>query len=69
METFYVDVGEEPAGLDFALQPAPPAPVGGVVAPRSKLEVVAPYLTLAGLIVVVFAVVRLRKDARPDIQP
>ncbi|MEM4250954.1 MAG: DUF11 domain-containing protein, partial [Candidatus Bathyarchaeia archaeon] len=42
--------------------PAPtPRPVGGVVAPANKLEILAPYLTLAGLVTVMSAVVVFRK--------
>jgi hypothetical protein len=34
-----------------------PAPVGGVASPINKLEVIAPYLVLAGLIITVSAIV------------
>jgi hypothetical protein len=41
-----------------------PAPVGGVVLPTSKLEVVAPFVALVGLVAVVsaIAVVKRRRD-------
>lgn len=65
----------EPAagGGTFAIDPEPfevtvnqieSAPVGGVVARISKLEIIAPYLALAGLIVIVSTVyvIRRRKD-------
>lgn len=44
------------------ITPTPtPKPVGGVVTPVNKLEVLAPYLALAGLIVAVSAVVIVRR--------
>jgi Tol biopolymer transport system component len=42
-------------------QPLFPNPVGGVVLPTSKLEIVAPFAALAGLIVAVSAVVAVKK--------
>lgn len=49
---------------DQSPQPVEPAPVGGVVTPIKKLEIVTPYLALAGLIVAVSTVyiIRRRKD-------
>jgi len=49
-------------GPDF--QRLPGRPVGGVVLPTSKLEIVAPFAALAGLVVAVSAVVvvKRRKD-------
>jgi hypothetical protein len=38
-----------------------PAPVGGVVLPTSKLEIVAPLAALAGLLIAVSAVVAVEK--------
>jgi len=38
-----------------------PAPVGGVVIPTNKLEILTPYLALAGLIVAVSAVVAVKR--------
>jgi len=48
---------------DFApnWQPLPANPVGGVVMPTSKLEIVAPFAALAGLIVAVSAVVAVKR--------
>jgi LPXTG-motif cell wall-anchored protein len=44
--------------------PVPPRPVGGSVMPTNKLEIMAPFLALAGLVAVVSAVVvvKRRKD-------
>jgi hypothetical protein len=39
----------------------PEGPVGGVVLPMGKLEIVVPFLALAGLIVAVSAVVAVKK--------
>ncbi|MCX6660729.1 MAG: hypothetical protein NTX81_10245 [Candidatus Bathyarchaeota archaeon] len=38
-----------------------PRPVGGVVTPTNKLDIVAPFAALAGLIVAVSAVVVVKK--------
>lgn len=38
-----------------------PRPVGGLVMPANKLEVLAPYLALAGLVAAVSAVVVVRR--------
>jgi TolB protein len=45
-------------------QPIPPNPVGGVTSPPNKLEILTPYLALAGLIAVVSSVyvIKKRKD-------
>lgn len=42
-----------------------PRPVGGIVAPVNKLDLLAPYLALIGLIAVVstVAVIRRRREA------
>jgi len=36
-------------------------PVGGVVVPTNKLEILTPYLALAGLVAIASAVVAVRK--------
>jgi hypothetical protein len=38
-----------------------PKPVGGLVMPTNKLEIITPFLALAGLIVAVSAVVVVKK--------
>ena len=42
----------------------PAAPVGGVVLPTNKLEIVAPFAALAGLVVAVSAVVAVKKRSK-----
>jgi hypothetical protein len=42
-------------------QPIPLRPVGGIVMPTNKLEILTPYLALTGLIIAVSAVVVIRK--------
>jgi dipeptidyl aminopeptidase/acylaminoacyl peptidase len=42
-------------------QPLPARPVGGVTLPTNKLEILTPYLALAGLVAAVSAVVVVRK--------
>jgi Tol biopolymer transport system component len=42
-------------------QPLPARPVGGVLLPTSKLDIVAPFAALAGLIAVVSAVVAVKR--------
>jgi Tol biopolymer transport system component len=42
-------------------QPIPPRPVGGVVIPTNKLEILTPYLALAGLAAAVSAVVVVKR--------
>jgi len=37
------------------------APIGGVVTPTNKLEVLTPYIALAGLVVAVSVVVAVKK--------
>jgi hypothetical protein len=44
-----------------AVYPVIPAPVGGVVTPVNKLEILTPYIALAGLIVAVSTVYVMRK--------
>jgi hypothetical protein len=50
--------------IAVVLLPGTKAPVGGVVMPTNKLDMVAPFAALAGLIVAVSAVVivKRRKD-------
>jgi hypothetical protein len=54
--------GATPFGV--AIIPIPSGPVGGVVMPTDKLKILTPYLTLAGLVMSVSAVlvVRRRRD-------
>ncbi len=55
--------GSGPQGV--AVYPVIPAPVGGVVTPVNKLEILAPYLALAGLVAAVtaaFTIKKRRKD-------
>ncbi|MEM3489348.1 MAG: hypothetical protein QXI59_07400 [Candidatus Bathyarchaeia archaeon] len=55
-----VDLGPSEATWNTrTVAPAPtptPRPVGGIVAPANKLEILAPYLALAGLVTVISAV-------------
>ncbi len=44
-----------------AVYPVIPAPVGGVVTPVNKLEILMPYLALAGLVAAVTAAFTIRK--------
>jgi hypothetical protein len=41
-----------------------PRPVGGIMVPTNKLEILTPYLVLAALIAVVSAIVVVRKRSR-----
>jgi len=50
--------GYDPYGVAIAFLPSP---VGGVVVPTNKLELLTPYLALAGLIVAVSAVIVAKK--------
>jgi len=43
--------------VTVTIQQVEPAPVGGVASPINKLEIIAPYLALAGLIIAVSAIV------------
>ena len=61
--------GASPAGVAVVPEQATPTtqtpiPVGGVVMPTSKLELLAPFLALAGLIVAVSAVVAVKKRSK-----
>jgi Tol biopolymer transport system component len=58
-----ITAGQPNSDTDFApnWQPLFPNPVGGVVMPTSKLEIVAPFAALAGLIVAVSAVVAVKR--------
>jgi hypothetical protein len=51
-------------GVDGFINQIEPAPVGGIVAPIKKLEIVTPYLALAGLLAAISTVyiVKRRKD-------
>ncbi|MEE9459422.1 MAG: hypothetical protein V3V84_06660 [Candidatus Bathyarchaeia archaeon] len=51
--------GSGPQGV--AVYPVIPAPVGGVVTPVNKLEILAPYLALAGLVAAVTAALTIKK--------
>jgi hypothetical protein len=42
----------------------PPNPVGGIVMPTNKLEILTPYLALAGLIIAVSAVVVIKRRSK-----
>ncbi len=59
------NAGQGPTGIDplgvAVWRIVEPHPVGGVVMPVSKLELLAPYLALAGLIGAITATVTLRK--------
>jgi len=50
-----------PTGVAFRGEPPARPPVGGIVMPTNKLEILAPYLALAGLIAAVSAVVVVKK--------
>ena len=43
---------------------APDAPVGGIVTPTNKLEILTPYVALAGLIAIVSAVTMVKRRTR-----
>jgi hypothetical protein len=51
----------EPQTVEVRIQQVEPAPVGGVVIPINSLKILAPYLTLAGLIIAVSTVYVLKK--------
>ncbi len=59
-----IDLDGDEGRRQVAVRPSQPAPVGGVVSPVNKLELIAPYLALAGLIVAVSTifVIKKRKD-------
>ena len=44
--------------------PPPPRPVGGVVSPTNKLQILTPYLALVGLVIAVSAVVVVKKRSK-----
>ncbi len=54
--------GEDTFGV--AVYPVIPAPVGGVVPPVNKLEILAPYLALAGLVAAVTVAFTIKKRRR-----
>ena len=60
-----MDTGADPVVVCLGPPPGPPSsysyPVGGVVAPASKLRVLAPYLALIGLTATIAAIFRNRK--------
>jgi len=51
----------EPGGPGQPPPPAPPVPVGGVIVPVSKVEVLAPWLGLAAVMVLAVAAMVLRR--------
>lgn len=50
-----------PDSVEIPVNQVPPAPVGGVLMPVNKLNVITPYLALAGLVAVVSTVIVARK--------
>jgi hypothetical protein len=50
-------VDREPEPFEVTVNQVEPAPVGGISTPINKLEILTPYLALAGLIIAVSAIV------------
>jgi len=51
-------------GVDGVIHQTIPQPVGGVTSPINKLEILTPYLALAGLIAAVSAVVVVKRRSK-----
>jgi len=54
-------VPTDPAPFEITCNQVEPAPVGGLVIPTNKLEILTPYLALAGLVVAVSAVIVVKR--------
>jgi len=63
----FVDAGQGKIGFypfGVAVYPVIPAPVGGVIVQKNSLEILTPYIAIAGLIITISTVyvIKKRKD-------
>jgi len=50
--------------MRVAIYPGLPRPVGGIVMPANKLEILTPYLALAGLVAAISTVVVIKRRSK-----